>query len=79
MTTDTTTTRASAATARIRPTPKLSRAAVRANTNGSVAQFGKRRPAQNGEVVGSSPTRTTDRSPNWLTLALMFANQFKGF
>jgi hypothetical protein len=76
--TTSTTTRASVATARLRPAPKLARAS-RAPVNGSVAQFGKRRPAQNGEVVGSSPTRTTDRSPNWLMLALMFANQFKGF
>ena len=83
MTTNSTTVRP-VPTARLRPNLKLRRAsralrASRAITNGSVAQFGKRRPAQNGEVVGSSPTRTTDRPPNWLTLALLFAQQFKGF
>ena len=44
--------------------------------------IGKRRLAQNEEVAGSNPARTTvtrARKPDWLLMALLFAQQFKGF
>ena len=67
----------------------------RVRHNGSVAQSGKRRLAQNEEVVGSNPTRTTSPPPappalpppsrevpsgvDPLSMAILFAQQFKGW
>ena len=45
--------------------------------HGSVAQFGKRRLAQNEDVAGSNPARTTQL--DWLLLALLYAQQYRGF
>ena len=50
--------------------------------DGSVAQFGKRRLAQNEEVAGSNPARTTvleKHEPNWLMLALLYGQHFKSW
>ena len=50
--------------------------------DGSVAQPGKRRLAQNEEVAGSNPARTTvleKHEPDWLMLALLYGQHFTGF
>ena len=52
---------------------------TRCSDDGSVAQFRQRRLSQKEEVVGSNPSRTTETKPNWFVLALLFAQQFKGF
>ena len=56
---------------------------ISAAEDGSIAQSGKRRLAWNEVVAGSNPGRTMEkhgeRRVNWLTLALLFANHFKGF
>lgn len=61
----------------------LLRLPFRIRRNGSVAQLGKRRLAQNEEVVDSNPTRTTYRqspsSVDPLSMAILFAQQFKGW
>ena len=55
---------------------------TRCTDDGSVAQFGKRRLAQNEEVAGSNPARTTvleKHEPNWLMLALLYGQHFRGW
>src|SRR5439155_22323772 len=53
---------------------------TRCSDDGSVAQFRQRRLTQNEDVVGSNPSRTTeDVKPNWFTLALLYAQQFRGW
>jgi hypothetical protein len=64
----------------------IPRSAFRVIRSGSAAQPGKRRLAQNEEVVGSNPTRTTPPPPRHspdrvdpLSMAILFAQQFKGW
>ena len=65
--------------ARVAPRARLERPPLPLAVDGSVAQLRQRRLAQNEECAGSNPARTTEKHPNWFAMALLFANQFKGF
>lgn len=50
--------------------------------HGLVAQPRQRRLAQNEDVAGSNPVRTTDRDrrePNWLLMAVAYLQLFRGW